>query len=270
MARQPRLTRAWLAPAVAGLLLAACAGSGERSAVSSLPSLPLGLSNNAVAVVKDARGTWLYSFLGLEAGRQWSDTHAGGWVLAPGAAAWRSVGDVPGPGGRLAGVAAAAGGAVYVVGGYTVAEDHSEVSVPSVHRIAPGSDAFEPRTAMPVPVDDTVALVYRDRFIYLVSGWHDYGNVNLVQRYDSVNDSWDQATPFPGTAVFGHAGGIVGDSLVICDGVGIETASSGPRRFVPVDACYLGRIDAQNPRRIEWHRLPSHPGPPLYRMAAAG
>lgn len=26
---------------------------------------------------------------------------------------------------------------------------------------------------MPVPVDDSVALVYRDRYVYLVSGWHE-------------------------------------------------------------------------------------------------
>ena len=38
---------------------------------------------------------------------------------------------------------------------------------------------------MPVPVDDSVALSYKERYIYLISGWHNDGNVNLVQVYDT-------------------------------------------------------------------------------------
>ena len=61
---------------------------------------------------------------------------------------------------------------------------------------------FEARTAMPVPVDDAVAVTYADRFIYLISGWHDLGNVNLVQRYDTETDTWDPGNADAGARCF--------------------------------------------------------------------
>ena len=123
---------------------------------------------------------------------------------------------------------------------------------------------------MPVPVDDAVAVTFDDRYIYLVSGWHDLGNVNLVQRYDTRKDAWVQATPVPGPAVFGHAGGIVGNTIVYCDGVAIEAHDDRPRDFVAVPDCFLGIIDNEDGRRIDWRSVDYHPGLPRYRMAAAG
>lgn len=81
-------------------------------------------------------------------------------------------------------------GQVYIFGGYTVAADHSEHSIASVHRLDPADNTYTELTPMPVPVDDTLALVYRDRYVYLVSGWHETGNVNLVQLYDTETDIW--------------------------------------------------------------------------------
>ena len=83
------------------------------------------------------------------------------------------------------------------------------------------------------PVDDTVALVYQNRYIYLVSGWHgsgiskSTGNVNLVQVFDSQQGRWFNATPFPGAPVFGHAGGIVDDQFLIVDGVKVNAVVNG-------------------------------------------
>ena len=123
---------------------------------------------------------------------------------------------------------------------------------------------------MPVPVDDAVAVSYSNRFIFLVSGWHDDGNVNLVQRYDTRTDSWSQATPTPGRGVFGHAGGIVGDTIFYCDGVAIEPRINQRRTFVANEQCFAGTIDKTDSRRIDWRIMPPHPGPVRYRMAAAG
>jgi hypothetical protein len=123
---------------------------------------------------------------------------------------------------------------------------------------------------MPVPVDDAIAVVYQEQFIYLISGWHDFGNVNLVQQYDVIADTWSQATPTPGRAVFGHAGGIVGDTIVYCDGVAIEPHENRRRDFVASPECFLGIIDTEESRRIDWREIEPHPGKPRYRMAAAG
>ncbi len=96
----------------------------------------------------------------------------------------------------------------WLFGGYTVAVDGSEKSIPGVYRIRPGESQLQWLTDMPVPVEDSVMLVYQDRYIYLVSGWHDLGNVNLVQVLDTKTLQWAQATPWPGAPVFGHSGGI--------------------------------------------------------------
>ena len=71
---------------------------------------------------------------------------------------------------------------------------------------------------IPVPVDDSVAGVYRDRYIYLVSGWSKTDAVRDVQVYDAQKNVWSKATPIPGTPVFGHAGAVVGDTIVYVDG----------------------------------------------------
>ena len=238
-----------------------------------LPSLPAPVSNNAVALIADGLGVHLYSALGLGAGKTWRDTRSDAFHYSPKAGAWRELGPVPGSAGRLAASAAVAGGEIYVFGGYTVAEDGSEESTPAVYRLDRQSGHWKWFSDMPVPVEDAVVLTYRDRYIYLVSGWHDLGNVNLVQVLDSRTGLWQQATPWPGTPVFGHAGGIVGSRLIICDGVRIEYAASSsageaPRKFLPSAECWHGDISADNFRRIDWRRIESHPGRARYRMAA--
>jgi N-acetylneuraminic acid mutarotase len=235
-----------------------------------LPDLPRPISNNAATALATEDGVALFSFLGLESGKQWRDTSAAAFMLAAGASSWRELPDVPGGEGRLASSAAAVGGRIYVFGGYTVAADGSEISTPFVHAFDPRSGKYLARKPIPVPVDDTVALVSGNRFVYLVSGWHDNGNINLVQFYDTVDDRWSQATPYPGQPVFGHAGGIAGTTIVICDGVAIEVSETARRRFTPSAECYRGEIDGADRRRIEWFRLAPHPGAARYRMAATG
>jgi len=237
---------------------------------AELPELPQAVTNNAVVSVRMDDNEYLVSFAGLGAGKSHDDTLDETWVFSGNTGEWTEAAPVPGGVGRLASVAASVGGTAYVFGGYSVASDGTEVSTPWVHAFDPATGQFTERAAMPVPVDDAVAVTFEDRFIYLISGWHDFGNVNLVQRYDTVKDNWSQATPTPGPAVFGHAGGIVGNRIVYCDGVAIETHVDRRRDFVAVSDCYLGIIDATDSRRIDWRALPAHPGQARYRMAATG
>lgn len=249
------------------------AESFETESIDSetLPPLPQPVSNNAVALVSTAEGDYLYSFLGLGAAKTWQDISNAAAVLQPGAKHWTTLPPVPGKSGRLAASAVSTAGAAWLFGGYTVAADGSEVSVPGVYRIRPGDPEWVRVTDMPVPVDDAVLVVYQDRYIYLISGWHDLGNVNLVQVLDTKNMQWAQATPWPGAPVFGHSGGISEDRMLACDGVRVQyPADDSTRQFLPSDECWLGRIDAGNYRRIHWQKLPPHPGVARYRMAASG
>jgi predicted amidohydrolase YtcJ len=237
---------------------------------AELPSLPHAVTNNAVVSVRTDDNEYLVSFAGLGAGKSHDDTLDETWVFNRNAGEWAQAAPVPGGVGRLASVAASVGGTAYVFGGYSVAPDGTEVSTPWVHAFDPATGQFTELATMPLPVDDAVAVTFEDRFIYLISGWHDLGNVNLVQRYDTVGDSWSQATPTPGPGVFGHAGGIIGNRIVYCDGVAIEPHVDRRRDFVAVSDCYMGIIDSNDSRRIDWRTLPPHPGKARYRMAATG
>jgi hypothetical protein len=267
------VSRKLLACAILAVATPAASFADERVALAqdaSLAPLPIPVSNNAVASAKVGRREYVVSFNGLGEGRTHDDTLASTFVYDARSRKWSEADPVPGDVGRLASVAAAADGIVYVFGGYTVAADGSEISTPWTHAFDPRKRTFEPRAPMPVPVDDAVAVTYDDRYIYLVSGWHDLGNVNLVQRYDTQEDAWVQATPIPGPAVFGHAGGIVGNALVYCDGVAVAAHDDRPRDFIAVPDCFLGIIDHEDSRRIDWRSVDYHPGLPRYRMAAAG
>ena len=257
------------------LLTAAAVAGAEGESLTIVQDagpapLPEAVTNNAVASVKSGRREYVVSFNGLGEGKTGADTLASTYVYDSRSRSWSEADPVPGDAGRLASAAASAGKRVFVFGGYTVADDGTETSTSWTHAFDPRKRTFEERAPMPVPVDDAVAVTYDDRYIYLVSGWHDLGNVNLVQRYDTRNDAWVQATPIPGPAVFGHAGGIVGNTIVYCDGVAVAVHDDRPRDFVAVPDCYLGIIDNEDGRRIDWRAVDYHPGRPRYRMAAAG
>ncbi len=232
---------------------------------ATAPSLPIPSTNNAVAAASEGGIAVVYSFLGLDSTKLWSgvSNRAFRWKL--GSPAWEEIAPVPGPG-RLAGTAQAVGGKIYLFGGYTVAENGTERSVPSVDVYDPSSATWSPGSPIPVPVDDAVSGVWRDSLIYLVSGWHDTDNVTNVQVYDPTNDSWQQATPIPGQPVFGHTGGIVGNTIIYIDGVARNTEN---RRFEMDPASWRGEIDPSDPTSIAWTRLPDHPGHSVYRAAAA-
>ena len=113
-----------------------------------------------------------------------------------------------------------------------------------------------------MPIDDAVAVAWRDRYIVVVSGWSNRDNVDAVQIYDSTRNAWSMATPFPGTAVFGHSGAIGGDELIVIDGV--ERGTNG---FRLVNQAWRATLDAANPTRIAWTNLGGHPGLARYRGA---
>lgn len=237
---------------------------------TNLPKLPYPISNNAVAYHAATQTT--YSFTGLKSGKTWTDVVAEAIACDFTTNTCVPIAPLPDQVGRLAATAEILGNDIYVIGGYSVAEDGEEISTPEVWAYDINLDVYERKADMPVPVDDTVSLTYQDRYIYLVSGWHKDGNVVNVQLYDSKSDTWSPATDWPGHPVFGHAGGIVGDVMTICDGVIVvpPTPPATRRNFTDVSACWRGDIDKDDPTKIAWRKLPSLPGKGHYRMAATG
>ena len=259
-----------------GLGMAAALGACEQELVEQPVStvaefeLPISISNNAVALAEGPDGPTLYSFNGLKSGKTWEDTSNAAFACIISIKACEEITPVPVSEGRLASAAVTVAGKVYIFGGYTVAENGDEDSTPEVFAFDPKSNDYKRLADMPTPVDDMVVLPYRERYIYLVSGWHDEGNVALVQLYDTQFDTWSMATEFPGKPVFGHAGGLANNSMIITDGVAVAGLVNGRRKFAATPFAWRGDIDPGDPAKITWRAIEAHPGGPRYRMAAMG
>ncbi len=262
---------------VAAFIFASAATVSATAAPIALPALPEPVSNNAVASVTIQDTQYVFSFMGLGNGKTHKDVHNRAWQLVINNTdkplQWQALPPVPSSlalKGRLASVAVGVKDSIYIFGGYTVDEDHNEISTPDVYKYAPTTGKYTLLAPMPVPVDDATALIYQNRYVYLVSGWHNDGNVNLVQVYDTQTGQWQQASPFLGSPVFGQAGGIVNNTMVICDGVSVTPHSDKRRSFAAETACFKGVIDKKNPFKIDWRTLDHPTGTARYRMAAAG
>ncbi|MGE0812869.1 MAG: Kelch repeat-containing protein [Vicinamibacterales bacterium] len=230
------------------------------------PNLPLPITNNAVAgAVVDGR-PWVFSFLGLGAARDYQAITRQALALDVDAGRWEALPDVPGRVGRIAATAQAIGDRVYVFGGYEVAADGAETTSPATNVYLVRERRFVRGADAPVALDDAVSGVWRDRLIYMVSGWSTDRTVTTVQAYDPSGDRWIAATPIPGTPVFGHAGGIVGDTIVYCGGARM-LAGGSPKYGISAE-CYRGDIDPAAPASIAWRAIAPHPGPARYRAAA--
>jgi len=230
--------------------------------------LPAPLSNNAVAQVKSRGDLYFFSFMGIGPKKTWDDISNAAFILDPYNGKWKQIRNVPGPAGRLAAVAAGAREHVFLFGGYTVDAQGGEVTVADVNVYEPLSDRWFRGADLPFAVDDSIAGVYHDRYIYLVSGWSKSDAINNVQVYDAEKNQWFQATPIPGRPVFGHAGAIAGDTVVYVDGA--YRNPTGSPKYIASNECWMGKVDHKNPAKIAWIKLPAHPGNAHYRIAAGG
>jgi N-acetylneuraminic acid mutarotase len=246
------------------LLLLVRAFAAERK----LDPLPIAVSGNAVAGGKTEKTTYLYSFMGIGQKGTWDAVTNQAFSLNTDTGKWTELKPVPGPAGRVDAAAIAARGAVYLLGGFTVAGQGEQTSVPSMEMFLPGRGIWYRALDMPVAMDNTVIGVYRDRYIYTIGGRSQGNPVPTVQVYDAENDKWSEGTPLAGTAVFGHGGAILDDTIVYVDGAQLNAAGNRPRYAVATDA-WMGKIDHKNPAKIAWTKLPPHPGAAHYQIAAA-
>jgi N-acetylneuraminic acid mutarotase len=227
--------------------------------------LPEPLSNNAVAILKIKGQLELFSMMGIGAKKTWDAVSNSAYELDADSGKVYSIHAVPGTTGRLGAMAVGAANHVYLMGGYVLYQGGG-MAVPDVGKYETEHDRWFRQSDMPIPVGEAVIGVYRDRFIYLVGGRSNTGPVTDVQMYDLDKNRWSKATPIA-TAVFGHAGALVGNTIVYVDGAVRSSEGSSPR-FVATDECWSGKISHHDPTKIEWTKLPSHPGTARFRIAA--
>ncbi|HWY22578.1 MAG TPA: kelch repeat-containing protein [Candidatus Acidoferrum sp.] len=244
------------------LCTATVLGADEKK----IPPMPAAVSGNAVASLKD--GLQIFSMMGVGPRKTWDDITNQVYVMNLAHANWSEGRTVPGAAGRLNAAAAGAKDVIVLMGGYVVDGQGGELTVSDVNVYEPGARRWSRGKDIPTPVDSAVVGVTRDRFVYLIGGRAPSGPVNNVQVYDVEKDSWSQATPFPGTPVFGLSGGIANDEIVVVDGA--KPGPAGGPRYVASDECWLGKVNRKDPNRIEWSKLPAHPGPAHFAIAGGG
>ena len=232
-----------------------------------LAHLPQPVSNNAVTSLKTRGGVLLFSFMGVGAKKSWDAITNNAFYLDPDWDKWYPLRAIPGTAGRIGAGAAAARGSLFVFGGYVVDAQNRGQVVPDVDVYDVGDQRWSRGADIPMPVADAVVAVNRDRYVYVIGGRGKTGIVSEVQVYDAENSKWIKGTPSPGAAVFGHAGAILDDTIVYVDGAYRET-SSAPPAIVASDQCWLGKINHKDPRKIEWSKLPPHPGAARFGIAA--
>jgi len=229
-----------------------------------IPPMPAAVSGNAVAVLKG--GLEVYSLMGVGPHKTWDDITNKVYVLRLGSGKWSEGRPVPGVAGRLGASAINAKGKVFLFGGYVVDGQENEITVGVVNAFVPEDHLWYSAEDIPVPVDSAVIGVNHDRYIYLVGGRSKNGPVNKVQVYDAEKNTWSEGTPFPGSPVFGHAGALTDDAIVFVDGAK-KNAAGGPP-YIASDECWLGKIDHKDPDKIEWSKLPPHPGRARFGIVA--
>jgi Kelch motif len=234
---------------------------------TKLSPLPIAVSNNAVAISRGGKEAKIFSFMGIGPKKTWGAITNQAFQMDLNTGKWTEVRPVPGVAGRLAASAAALREQVVLLGGYVVDGQGGETTVSDVNVYVPLENRWYRGNDIPVPVDDSVLGVYRDRFLYLVSGWSKTEPVHNVQVYDTEKNKWMEATPIPGTPVFGHAGAIVGDTIVYVDGAYKNPSGANPR-YIASSECWMGKISKGDITKIEWSKLPEHPGHAHYRIAA--
>ena len=231
-----------------------------------LDPFPAPVSNNAVAYLKVGKQPYLFSMMGIGGKKTWDAITNRAFQLNLESGKWIELRPVPGVAGRLAASAVGLRDQVYLFGGYIVDAQGGEITVGDVNVYVPIDSRWYRGADMPVPVDDSVVGAYRDRYVYLISGWSKTDTVRDVQIYDAEKDKWSQGTPIPGRPVFGHAGAILGDTIVYVDGA-YKNPAVDPH-YIASDECWMGRIQKGDPTKIEWTKLPTHPGNARYRIAA--
>ena len=235
---------------------------------TELKSMPERISNNAVTQGVDESGNVnVYSFSGIDSTKLYSGINLKSYRYNVTTALWEIITSLPDGQGKIAAGASTIKNKIYIVGGYHVNANGSEVSSTKVHVYDPITNTYLLDGAdIPVAIDDHVQAVWRDSLIYVVTGWSNNNNVPDVQIYDPANDNWLVGTATPNITqykMFGASGVIIGDTIYYNGGV-----TSG-FSFNATSYLRMGVIDPIDPTIITWSQLQDNPGGNGYRMAAA-
>lgn len=233
-----------------------------------LDTMPKATANNAVCQARISNNRYVYSFTGIDTSKLYSGIHLHTYKYDVNNNTWETLSDVPDTLGKIAAGASYVNDKIYLIGGYHVLQNGTEVSSNKVHVFNPDTDSWETdANPIPVPIDDHVQAVWRDSLIYVITGWSNTGNVPDVQIFNPTLNSWQAATSTPNSnafRAFGASGFIIEDTIYYHGGV------SGITKFVARKFFRKGVIDPSDPTQITWTLEEDAPGLAGYRSACGG
>ena len=228
------------------------------------PPMPVEVAGNAVVALHG--GLEIYSFMGIGPKKTWDDVSSKGYMLRLSSGKWTEIRAVPGVAGRLGSSAVGIKGQIFIFGGYVVDAQGNELTVGDVNSYLTDVRRWYRAEDIPVSVDSAVIGLDHERYVYLVGGRSKHGPVNKVQVYDTQKNTWSEATPFPGTPVFGHAGGLSDGVIVVADGAK-KNSGKAPIMWLPTNVGWA-RLTTRIPTKLsgancphirEMRALPSSP-----------
>lgn len=210
------------------------------------------ITNNAVTEAWVNGVPYVYSFAGIDSTKLYSGIGLWSFRYNTVSDAWDSVPPLPDTLGKIAASANRVKDLIYIIGGYHVFSNHSELSSDKVHIYDPASNSYlADGASIPVPIDDQVQAVWRDSLIYVITGWSQIRNVPNVQIYNPALNVWVVGTSIPNLdsyRSFGSSGIIVGDTIFYFGGA----SSNSTRNFPIQNGLRMGIIDPINPDQIVW------------------
>lgn len=228
--------------------------------------MPEPVSNNAVVEGFIGDTAFVFSFAGIDTTKIYSGIHLRSFKYNTVTDQWHTIAPLPDTLGKVAAGASRVGDTIYIIGGYHVFEDDTELSSNRVHRYDLVNDRYlADGQPIPTAIDDQVQLVWKDSLIYVITGWSDSRNVPLVQIYDPSKDEWMSGTSTPNSRryrSFGASGTLVGDTIYYFGG------ASDFSGFSAQEEMRKGVIDPNDPTKIDWSQFTPEPEQTAYRAVA--
>ena len=218
--------------------------------ITEVGTLPEPVTNNAVCEGFIDGVPYLFSFAGMDSTKIFSGTHLKSFRMNLETGESERIADLPGDEGLLATGASRIGDIIYIVGGYTVNSNGSEVTSRKVRRYDILNNEFLSDAAdLIVPTDDHVQAVWRDSLLFVVTGWSNSSNIRFTQIYDPITDDWTNGSLLPNDndfMSFGASGTIIEDQIFYFGGAR-STGNFPIQNFIRV-----GDINPEDPSDVSW------------------
>lgn len=218
--------------------------------ITEVASMPMQISNNAVAEGWSNDTAYVYSFGGIDATKIWSGISKKSFRYNTVTDIWDTIPDLPNTNAVIAAGASYVDSIIYIMGGYQVLSNGNEISSNIVNRYNPRTNTYLSDGApIPLAIDDHVQAVWNDSLIYLITGWSNTGNVPNVQIYDPANDNWLTGSPVPNNntyKAFGASGVIIGNTIYYHGGASTSFNFPGQSNL------RIGMINPTSPTQISW------------------